>query len=56
MADQLSIFEIVDEEEIVTASLFAPNGKQRCEHCRRPLTAWAGRLYCLSVGCSGVSR
>jgi hypothetical protein len=36
--------------------LFRPNGRQRCEGCSRPLTPFAGRLYCLNVGCTGKAR
>jgi len=54
---QLSLLEdTVEPEEVSTEELFAPNGHRRCEHCRRPLTAWGGLLYCLSIGCpAGVA-
>jgi len=58
MADQLSIYDVLEpeHEEADVDALFRPNGNQRCEHCRRPLTAWGGLLYCLSIGCpAGVA-
>ena len=57
--EQLTIFDLADEtpadEEISAEDLFEPNGRQRCPGCRRPMTPFAGRLYCLSIGCPGVS-
>ena len=64
MADdaQLSIFEVINPETstehvIDTDRLFEPDGGQRCEHCRRRLAWFGGRLWCVSPYCQGeVSR
>ena len=60
MVEQLTIYdlaaEIPIEEENPVDALFEPNGRERCKQCRRPFTAWGGRLYCLQGGCSGGVR
>jgi hypothetical protein len=37
-------------------ALFEPNGHRRCEHCRKRLHAFAGRLLCANPYRPGVSR
>ena len=37
-------------------TLFTPNGHRRCEHCRKRLHAFAGRLLCVNANCPGVPR
>ena len=61
MAEQMSIFdltapEVPAEDEIPADALFAPNGRQRCPHCRRRLQAFGGRLVCVAAYCTGVQR
>ena len=48
--------EITAGEKIDTADLFTPNGRRRCEHCRKRLHAFAGRLLCVNPHCPGVPR
>ena len=60
MTEQLSLLDepIVSsiEEEVDTEKLFEANGRQRCEHCRKRLEPWAGRMYCTNVHCPGTTR
>jgi hypothetical protein len=57
MADQLSLFlDEIQDEIHADELLFAPNGHRRCEHCRKRLVPWAGRLYCANPHCTEVSR
>lgn len=49
MGEQLSF----DAEPADAPEMFAADGRRRCPHCRRPLTAFAGRFYCLAIGCPG---
>ena len=60
MSEQMTIFDLVEQdsarEETGTPpaeELFKPDGRKRCPHCRQRLHAFAGRLYCLAIGCSG---
>jgi len=53
--EQLSLLDVLDEQpeaDIPVEQLFAPNGRQRCPHCRQRLTPFAAKLYCLHVGCT----
>jgi hypothetical protein len=59
MSEQMTIFDVIaDEVEEIqyrTEELFEPNGRQRCEHCRKRLhpIGTTGRLVCVNPYCAG---
>jgi len=56
MHEQLSL--LIDDDPIDEASveeMFQPNGRDRCQHCGRPLAWFGGRLLCINAYCPQVA-